>query len=91
MRNRSGVAVALTSCGIALCGVAATAAAQPTSTGSGQAFPSKPIQFLVSFPPGSGTDLAARLVEIVRGKEAGHRIGQADFVQPARSMSCIGG
>jgi len=36
-------------------------------------------------------DLAARLVEIVRGKEAGHRIGQADFVQPARSMSCIGG
>jgi GTP 3',8-cyclase len=24
-------------------------------------------------------------------KEAGHRIGQADFVQPARTMSCIGG
>ncbi len=35
--------------------------------------------------------LAARLVEVVRGKEAGHRIGQPDFVQPARSMSCIGG
>lgn len=36
-------------------------------------------------------DLAARLQEIVRGKEAGHRIGQPDFVQPGRTMSCIGG
>jgi len=36
-------------------------------------------------------DLAARLVSIVQGKEAGHRIGQPDFVQPARTMSCIGG
>jgi cyclic pyranopterin phosphate synthase len=36
-------------------------------------------------------DIAARLVELVRGKEAGHRIGRADFVQPARTMSCIGG
>ncbi len=35
--------------------------------------------------------LASRLVEIVRGKEAGHRIGQPDFVQPERTMSCIGG
>lgn len=39
----------------------------------------------------SDEDLAMRLVEIVRGKEAGHRIGKPDFVQPARSMSCIGG
>ncbi len=42
---------------------------------------------------GGATDaaIAARLVEIVRGKEAGHRIGQPDFVQPQRTMSCIGG
>ncbi len=39
----------------------------------------------------SDEEIAARLIEIVRGKEAGHRIGQADFVQPARTMSCIGG
>lgn len=39
----------------------------------------------------SDADLAAALVEIVRHKEAGHRIGQPDFVQPARTMSCIGG
>jgi hypothetical protein len=35
--------------------------------------------------------LAALLQERVRNKEAGHKIGQADFVQPQRSMSCIGG
>jgi cyclic pyranopterin phosphate synthase len=35
--------------------------------------------------------IAARLCEIVRGKEPGHRIGQPDFVQPERTMSCIGG
>lgn len=39
----------------------------------------------------SDDDIAARLVELVTHKEAGHRIGQPDFVQPARSMSCIGG
>lgn len=40
---------------------------------------------------GTDADLAARLVELVAHKEAGHRIGQPDFVQPARTMSCIGG
>ena len=31
------------------------------------------------------------LKSMVLHKEAGHRIGQRDFVPPARSMSCIGG
>ena len=35
--------------------------------------------------------LAALAYGCVAGKWAGHRIGQADFVQPARSMSMIGG
>ncbi|MBX3734795.1 MAG: GTP 3',8-cyclase MoaA [Verrucomicrobiae bacterium] len=39
----------------------------------------------------SDADLAARLMAMVREKEPGHRIGQPDFVQPARTMSCIGG
>ena len=39
----------------------------------------------------SDEELAATLIRIVLGKEKGHRIGQADFVQPARTMSCIGG
>jgi len=36
--------------------------AQPTSTGSGQAHPSRPVRFLVPNPPGGGTDLVARIV-----------------------------
>ncbi len=39
----------------------------------------------------SDTELAGFLREIVRGKEEGHRIGSPSFVQPARTMSCIGG
>jgi GTP 3',8-cyclase len=42
---------------------------------------------------GNATDqeIAQHLQSIVTKKEAGHRIGQTDFVQPARTMSCIGG
>jgi GTP 3',8-cyclase len=36
-------------------------------------------------------DLAVRIRDAVRGKWAGHRINQPDFVRPARSMSMIGG
>ena len=36
-------------------------------------------------------ELAARLREIVRGKEDRHHIGEPDFQQPERTMSCIGG
>lgn len=39
----------------------------------------------------SDATLAETLTEIVRHKEEGHRIGKPDFVQPARTMSCIGG
>ena len=36
-------------------------------------------------------ELADGLRRVVLGKELGHRIGQADFAQPERTMSCIGG
>jgi tripartite-type tricarboxylate transporter receptor subunit TctC len=41
--------------------IAATAGAQTTSTGSGQAYPVKPVRVLVGFPPGAGVDITTRL------------------------------
>jgi len=45
-----------------------------------------------SLRDGSGTaELTAQLQQIVLKKEPGHRINEPDFVQPARTMSLIGG
>ena len=52
--GRCGLLVAA----ITFCGMAA---AQPASTGSGQAYPSKSIRLLVPFPPGGGVDAVARI------------------------------
>ena len=39
----------------------------------------------------SDAELGALITAAVAGKQAGHTIGAADFVQPARTMSAIGG
>jgi tripartite-type tricarboxylate transporter receptor subunit TctC len=53
---------------------AGTVLAQATSTGSGQAYPSKPIKFVVPFSAGSATDIVARTVGDAMGKSMGqHR------------------
>jgi cyclic pyranopterin phosphate synthase len=39
----------------------------------------------------SDDEIADYLKQVVWDKEAGHRIGQPDFVPASRSMSCIGG
>ena len=39
----------------------------------------------------SDDDLVALMVTAVAGKQAGHGIGEASFVQPVRTMSAIGG
>ena len=64
---------------LALCMVALTASllcaggafAQDPSTGSGQAYPVKPIRLIVAFPPGGGTDLMARVMAQKLGETFG--------------------
>ena len=48
--------------------------AQATSTGSGQAYPSKPIKFIVPFTAGSATDIVARTVGDAMSKSMGQPI-----------------
>ena len=54
-----------------LAGCADPAMAQSASTGPGQAYPAKTIRVIVPYPPGGGTDLAARLISQKLGESFG--------------------
>jgi tripartite-type tricarboxylate transporter receptor subunit TctC len=54
----------------------AKGAEKAASTGSGQAYPTKPIRLIVAFEPGGSTDVIARLV----GQKLSERIGQQVIV-----------
>jgi tripartite-type tricarboxylate transporter receptor subunit TctC len=59
--------------------VAAGAAALPTftRTAAAQAYPSRPVRWIVGFAPGGGNDLVARLV----GQRLSERLGQAFVIE----------
>ena len=81
-----GVAVSIFSVVAAL--VCVTAFAQPASTGSGQAYPNKPIELVVTTSAGSGGDVVSRTVaEIIRREkflpqllQVNNRVGGASVV-----------
>ena len=59
---------------VALAGVLAGALAQPASTGSGQAYPSKPVRMIAASSPGSGVDIVARIVAQKLGDQIGQQV-----------------
>jgi tripartite-type tricarboxylate transporter receptor subunit TctC len=49
-------------------------AAQPTSTGSGQAYPSKPVRIMVGYVPGGGVDTTARIMAAALTEHWGQQV-----------------
>ncbi|MGH8647855.1 MAG: Bug family tripartite tricarboxylate transporter substrate binding protein, partial [Burkholderiales bacterium] len=48
-------------------------AAQAASTGSGQAYPSKPLRIIIPFPPGAATDITGRYIAQKLGESFGQQ------------------
>ena len=53
---------------------AGSSVAQTASTGSGQAYPNKPIRFIVPFPSGSGPDANARVLATGLSRALGQQV-----------------
>src|SRR6188768_3548665 len=58
----------LTCAGLSVAAVMATPAAQA------QAYPDKPVRFIVPYPPGGGTDVIARIVQSRLGDALGQQV-----------------
>src|SRR4051812_18395639 len=51
-----------------------SAAAQTRSTGSGQAYPTRPVRMIVGLPAGGTTDVMARIVAAKLGERLGQQV-----------------
>ena len=63
--------------GAGVLGLSLVCGAQPASTGSGQAYPVKPVRMVVPFPAGGGVDVTARIL----AQALTARVGQSFIVE----------
>ena len=59
---------------VAASGLASVASAQTASTGSGQAYPAKPVRMIVGFPAGGPIDIVARMLSPKLGETLGQQV-----------------
>src|SRR5687768_10191761 len=71
MRFCKGVGVALLACFGAVIG---PASAQTTSSGSGQAFPTKTVRLILPFPPGGPSDILGRALAQKLTEQLGQQV-----------------
>ena len=74
--NRSPHIVGITALALAaiLSPIAHAADGSAASTGSGQAYPNRPIRLIVPFPPGGGTDTVSRTIQPALQQRLGQQI-----------------
>ena len=68
------VGIAALAVAVILPSVAHAADGGATSTGSGQAYPNRPIRLIVPFPPGGGTDTVSRTIQPALQQRLGQQI-----------------
>ncbi len=61
-------------CGMGLWVAAFGAQAQPASTGSGQAYPTRPIRFIAPYVPGGGVDFVSRVIATKLSETIGQQV-----------------